>query len=266
MDNIRREYAPIPLTLDTINDFSSTLRGTSYHKDVGSTRVCWSDVVSVYYINLSGNGFLFNINGCNVTLSEGQCSDTILASCTPTAFHVKIHDDWNTDAHVISDITDVAPTAGSCHPIPTDPTVPNNAKNPMCSCQQPSPEEKNLFDHWLKAQGLDQDSTPSLARSPRNINGCSPYEVFKMAYSNHPWLPSAVVQPRDCEKVEMPTIVQWYYNTGLDGYGQPIEAKKPPPLVYDIYSKKSAPANICISARLTWCPEFPWFEKKLTTA
>ncbi|CAH0484614.1 unnamed protein product [Peronospora farinosa] len=265
MDGIGRGYAPIPLTLNTMIGFSDTLKSTSYSEKVGSKRVCWSDVVSVNYINLSGNGFLFSINGCNVTLSEGQCSDTILASCTPTPFHVTIFDDWNTNAHVISSITNVASIAGSCHPIPTDPTVPNNAKNPMCSCQQPSPEEKDLLDHWLKAQGLDQDGTPSLAGSPRNINGCSPYEVFKMAYSNHPWLPSAVVHQRDCEKVEMPTIVDWYYKSGLDGYGQPIEAKKPPPLVYDIYSKTSATANICIKARLSYCPEFPWLEKKLTT-
>ncbi|CAH0484612.1 unnamed protein product [Peronospora farinosa] len=179
--------------------------------------------ISVKAQVVAGINYMLDINGCNVLMSEGKCSNVTLASCTPSPYQVVIFEQSWTNTLELSSITKVDTIKGSCHQ--TNLIGPNQTKNPMCSCQQPSAEEETLLKHWLEAMGLDDygyDTSYSwLAGYPHNINGRSPSESVKMLYSDHPWPPSAVVEDADCDRIEKSQILAWFKLNRLDEMATP---------------------------------------------
>ncbi|CAI5715386.1 unnamed protein product [Peronospora farinosa] len=127
-------------TDENVNTLTSALQDDKgYSESVGSMRVCWSCVDSVYEQIVAGTKYWFNINGCNVIrpevqdsvmMLEGKCSDTTLESCTPTPYQVQIWEkEWLNMRQVLS-ITQRSSSGG-----PDMMTAPNPY---ACTDQKPS--------------------------------------------------------------------------------------------------------------------------------
>ncbi|CAI5716181.1 hypothetical protein KXD40_003042 [Peronospora effusa] len=264
-DEIDGAYDLVPLVPAYTDLLTAALKSTSFSESVGSMRVCWSDVISVKAQVVAGINYMLDINGCNVLMSEGKCSNVTLASCTPSPYQVVIFEQSWTNTLELSSITKVDTIKGSCHQ--TNPIAPNQAKNPMCSCQQPSAEEETLLKHWLEAMGLDDygyDTSYSwLAGYPHNINGCSPSESVKMLYSDHPWLPSAVVEDADCDRIEKSQILAWFKLNGLDKYGNAIGTYESTSPLFD--PRTNTMMTLCVYTRFYKGPNFPWLIRKMAT-
>ncbi|KAI9920888.1 hypothetical protein PsorP6_001710 [Peronosclerospora sorghi] len=98
-------YSPAPLTDDKKKLLHDTLVSNNYENSVGSTRVCYTDIISLETQIVAGTNNKFHISGCSVnSMSEGECSQQTLTSCTVMEYDVIIFEPLFTGKPQVSNI------------------------------------------------------------------------------------------------------------------------------------------------------------------
>lgn len=178
------------ITSDATKLLTDALVGTNYASSVGDTRVCYTEVTSLKTQVVAGVNYRFHIDGCNVTDSDGVCSESTLTSCEPSGFVVQIFEQsWTNTLKV----TSIEPEQSSTFMAPT--------KDEESSLTQKlSKEEKRAMDAWIHTNGLnkfgDAPTTVYLGGTPlfneKTGETIDRYEYILRRHPDRPWHVSGV--------------------------------------------------------------------------
>ncbi|KAI9921426.1 hypothetical protein PsorP6_001798 [Peronosclerospora sorghi] len=98
-------YQQTPLTHENKELLKDTLAGTNYANSVGTTRVCYKEIESLFTQDVDGGSNLkYTISGCSVPKSDGRCSEETRQSCTLAEFDVIIYQQTGDTSAQVTDI------------------------------------------------------------------------------------------------------------------------------------------------------------------
>ncbi|CEG44411.1 Protease inhibitor protein [Plasmopara halstedii] len=139
-------WSPAEITSNATDLLTTALKGDRYDSSVGEKRVCYTEVTSLETQVVAGTNYRFHMDGCEVTNSEGVCSESTLTSCDPSGFVVQIFEQtWTSTLKV----TCIKPEESS--------DFSSLAKGQdSLSKQKMSEEEKKAIEAWILANGLNK--------------------------------------------------------------------------------------------------------------